>query len=58
MAPARSAAGSAKFGIARLQTGKEDTGESVLENELAAERESEWIDEGEARECPSCQVRV
>src|SRR5213079_2297662 len=23
-------------------------------NELAAERESEWIKEGEARECPSC----
>src|SRR5213078_3866951 len=29
-------------------------GESVLENELAAEREAEWIDEEEARECPSC----
>ncbi len=28
--------------------------ESVLETELAAERESEWIEEGEARECPSC----
>ena len=27
---------------------------SVLENELAAERESEWIDESEAQECPSC----
>ncbi|MGI9088570.1 MAG: excinuclease ABC subunit UvrA [Chthoniobacterales bacterium] len=39
---------------AKLQTGEEDTGESVLENELAAERESEWIDEEEARECPSC----
>src|SRR5205085_1356580 len=25
-----------------------------LESELAAERESEWIDEAEARECPSC----
>ncbi len=37
-----------------LQTGKEDTGDSVLENELAAERESEWIDEEEARECPAC----
>ncbi len=37
-----------------LQTGKTDTGESVLENELAAERESESIDEGEAHECPSC----
>ncbi len=37
-----------------LQTGEDRDGESVLENELAAERESEWIEEGEARECPSC----
>jgi excinuclease ABC subunit A len=37
-----------------LQTGASRDGESVLENELAAERESEWIDEAEARECPSC----
>jgi excinuclease ABC subunit A len=37
-----------------LQTGAEENGDSVLENELAAERESEWIDQGEARECPSC----
>jgi excinuclease ABC subunit A len=37
-----------------LQTGASRDGESVLENELAAERESEWIDEGEARQCPSC----
>ncbi len=37
-----------------LQTGANRDGESVLENELAAERESEWIDEGEARECLSC----
>src|SRR2546421_11233622 len=37
-----------------LQTGAGDNGESVLENELAAERESEWVDEEEARECPSC----
>src|SRR4029450_1090813 len=37
-----------------LQTGASDDGESVLENELAAERGSEWIDEGEARECSSC----
>jgi excinuclease ABC subunit A len=36
------------------QTGTEDTGDSVLENELAAERESEWIDEGEAVPCPGC----
>jgi excinuclease ABC subunit A len=37
-----------------LQTAASRDGESVLETELAAERESEWIDEGEARECPSC----
>jgi excinuclease ABC subunit A len=37
-----------------LQTGASRDGESVLENELAAERESEWVDESEARECPSC----
>jgi excinuclease ABC subunit A len=37
-----------------LQTGANRDGESVLESELAAERESEWIDDGEARECPSC----
>ncbi|MGC2628065.1 MAG: excinuclease ABC subunit A, partial [Candidatus Udaeobacter sp.] len=37
-----------------VQTGANRDGESVLENELAAERESEWIDEGEARECSSC----
>jgi excinuclease ABC subunit A len=36
------------------QTGAEDTGDSVLENELAAERESEWIDEEEAGPCPAC----
>jgi len=36
------------------QTGTEDTGDSVLENELAAERESEWIDEEEAVPCPAC----
>ncbi|PYJ99480.1 MAG: excinuclease ABC subunit A, partial [Verrucomicrobia bacterium] len=37
-----------------LQTGAEDNGDSALENELAAERESEWIDQAEAHECPSC----
>jgi len=37
-----------------VQTGANRDGESVLENELAAERESEWIDEGEARQCSSC----
>jgi excinuclease ABC subunit A len=37
-----------------LQTDASGDGESVLESELAAERESEWIDEREARDCPSC----
>ncbi|MGC1321478.1 MAG: excinuclease ABC subunit UvrA [Candidatus Udaeobacter sp.] len=37
-----------------LQTGANRDDESVLESELAAERESEWIDEGEARVCPGC----
>ena len=37
-----------------LQTGATRDGESVLENELAAERESEWIEQGEAHVCPSC----
>ena len=36
------------------QTGTEETGDSVLENELAAERESEWIDEDEAAPCSAC----
>jgi excinuclease ABC subunit A len=38
-----------------LQTGETDDGDSVLENELAAERESEWIDADEAHQCPSCR---
>ncbi|HEY5992724.1 MAG TPA: excinuclease ABC subunit UvrA [Candidatus Udaeobacter sp.] len=37
-----------------FQTAASRDGESVLESELAAERESEWIEAGEARECPSC----
>jgi excinuclease ABC subunit A len=37
-----------------LQTGTDDSSDSVLENELLAERASEWIEEGEAQECPSC----
>jgi excinuclease ABC subunit A len=36
-----------------VQTGDGDGG-SMLENELLAERESEWIDATEARECPAC----
>jgi excinuclease ABC subunit A len=38
----------------KLQTGAEETGESVLENELAADREFESIDDDEAASCPSC----
>jgi excinuclease ABC subunit A len=38
----------------KFQTGTEDNSDSVLENELAAERESEWIDATEAQECPGC----
>jgi excinuclease ABC subunit A len=37
-----------------FQTGEDDNSDSVLENELAAERASEWIDATEAHECPSC----
>ncbi|HJW37965.1 MAG TPA: excinuclease ABC subunit UvrA [Candidatus Udaeobacter sp.] len=37
-----------------VQTAADLDGESVLESELAAERESEWVEEGEARKCPSC----
>jgi excinuclease ABC subunit A len=37
-----------------FQTAVEETSDSVLENELRAERESEWIEATDARECPSC----
>jgi len=37
-----------------FQTAAEETSDSVLENELRAERESEWIDATEAHECPKC----
>jgi excinuclease ABC subunit A len=37
-----------------LQTGESEGDESALENELVAERESEWIDESEAQICPAC----
>jgi excinuclease ABC subunit A len=37
-----------------FQTGGSRDGESALENELAAERQSEWVEQSEARECPSC----
>src|SRR5205085_10374854 len=39
----------------QLQTGQSDDGGSVLETELAAERESEWIHESEAHECQGCR---
>jgi len=38
-----------------LQVGENDDDESALENELAAERESEWIDESESQICPACR---
>ncbi len=38
----------------RVQTGKEETGDSALENELSAERQFESVDEGEAKPCPDC----
>src|SRR6266513_3913594 len=37
-----------------FQTAAEETSDLVLENELRAERESDWIDATEAHECPSC----
>ncbi len=37
-----------------LQVGENEDGDSVLENELAAERESEWIDESESQICSAC----
>ncbi|MDQ3314043.1 MAG: ATP-binding cassette domain-containing protein [Verrucomicrobiota bacterium] len=36
------------------QNGTEETGESVLESEVAADREFESIDEEETSECPAC----
>jgi excinuclease ABC subunit A len=37
-----------------FQTGASRDDESALESELMAERESEWVEEDEARQCPSC----
>ena len=39
----------------KLQRNEEETGESMLENELNAEREFESVDEDEAVPCPQCQ---
>jgi len=36
------------------ESSAEDSGDSVLENELATDREFEWIDQDEAHKCPSC----
>jgi excinuclease ABC subunit A len=38
----------------KLQQNEEETGESMLENELSAERAFEAIEEGEAKQCPDC----
>jgi len=38
----------------KLQQNEEGTGESMLENELSAERQFESVDEGEAVPCPEC----
>ena len=37
-----------------LQQGEEESGDSMLENELNAERQFESVDEGEAVPCPEC----
>ena len=38
----------------KLQKNEEETGDSMLENELNAERQFESVDEGEAVPCPEC----
>ncbi|MBA3544600.1 MAG: ATP-binding cassette domain-containing protein [Chthoniobacterales bacterium] len=38
----------------KLQANEEETGESMLENELSAERQFESVDEGESVPCPEC----
>jgi excinuclease ABC subunit A len=38
----------------KLQQNEEETGESMLENELQAERQFDAVDEGEAVVCPAC----
>src|SRR5690348_4430226 len=41
--------------VQEFQTAAEETSDSVLENELRAERESEWIESTDAQECPKCR---
>ncbi|MEO5754935.1 MAG: excinuclease ABC subunit A, partial [Chthoniobacterales bacterium] len=38
----------------KLQKNEEETGDSMLENELSAERQFESVEEGEAVPCPEC----
>ena len=38
----------------KVQTREEETGDSMLENELSAERQFESLEEGEAVPCPDC----
>ncbi len=38
----------------KLQRNEEETGESMLENELSAERQFESVEDGEAVPCPEC----
>ncbi len=47
-------AGFGEIWNAKLQQNEEETGESMLENELNAERQFESVDEGEAVPCPDC----
>jgi excinuclease ABC subunit A len=42
------------FGVIWQKLASSDSSDTELENELAAERESEWIDESEMHECPKC----
>ncbi len=42
------------FGEIWKRPSADDNGDSVLENELAADREFEGLDEEEAHECPAC----
>ena len=38
-------------------TGTDDPSDSAIENEMAQERQHEWLDEGEATPCPSAAAR-
>jgi excinuclease ABC subunit A len=49
-----SCAGFGEIWNEKLQQNEEETGESMLENELSAERQFESVEEGEAIPCPDC----